>query len=1330
MSIELTQNLNSRQNEAVIHEKGPLLIVAGAGTGKTTVLINRLAHLVLKKGLSTEEVLLLTFTEKSAGELEERADKLLPYGYVDLWIHTFHGFCERLLREHALDIGLSADFKLLSSTEQWILIKKNLSRFELDYYRPLGNPTKFISEMLRHFSRLKDEDVSVSDYLKTAVENKDEDEMEVKRVKELAGAYATYNELLIENNFLDFGDLIVFTLKLFKTRPNILHAYQRQFKQIMVDEFQDTNWAQYELVKMLAQPNNNLTVVGDDDQCLPGNSLVQTKFGNKKIKDIKKGDEVATAVGKGYLSYSPVELVSKTKKKCRLLEFTLSSGKKITVTDNHKLFCFTPRVGNKKYYYVYLMFKQETGWRMGMTNDLAIRLRLERSADNIMPVGCYKTLEEARFNEELLSLKYGIPTSCFQERGGIMDKKIWSDRLYKELDVETGVRKLAFDKKIDLEYPPYCLQAVKRGGKSRIIISLEMCCRNYRSKYDKDGFLDHPQIFHTLSLETSDLKVIAALKKLNLSVTAAKKGKRVRISSIDLAYLGSIAKKIQKEVGGFIEVKMNIATSKEKYLKSLVIPAKNVFPGMSLPVTSSKGLVYEEVINRVEKEKEEIVYDLEVARTHNFIANGIAVHNSIYKFRGASLSNIMQFKDDYKKAKELVLVDNYRSRQEILDYSYHFIKHNNPNRLEDKLKIDKQLKSGANFPESKSPAVRYLQFNRGEEEVAFTAAQIADLYNQKKVDWLDFAILVRANDTAEAYVKELTRLDIPNQFVSLKGLYYKPIILDCLAYLRLLDNYHESSALFRVLSMPGFKVSHLDIITINKFARRKVWSLFEALRNIATIPGISVAARENINKLLELLDKHSKLVADSEPSKIFLRFAYDSGLVTSYDFDRDQEIFSYLNQFYQKIKKFEETMPASRLNDFMQLMDLELEAGEVGALRLDFADNDTVKIMTVHAAKGLEFKYVFLVNIVDKKFPTISRSEKIGIPENLVKEKVIAGKEAHIEEERRLFYVAITRAKEELFITGAKDYGGVREKKPSPFISEMGLDIFEVGNDQEFATKLEFLRDLDRLDEKTEIKNEKLVLPDKFSFSQLAAFSNCPLQYKFAFVLKIPVPTDKASLIFGRVLHNVLNEFLEPLLDSKQVFQDSLFESKKVILDDRKLLEIYESRWQEDGYASKEEREKYYQKGRDILKNFWRLWSEGEEPEVLFLEKNFTFKIGDGVIKGAIDRVDKMPDGTLEIIDYKTGNPKEKLEYTDKRQLILYKIFLEEFLGAKVSLLSYYYLEGGYKTSFVAKDKDVEKLRQEVLDEIAEIKLGNFPPNPTELCKYCDFRDICQWRLK
>ena len=164
-SIDLLSTLNPAQKQAVTHTDGPLLIVAGAGTGKTTVLINRLAYLIQEKDISPEQILITTFTEKGAKELEERADKLLPYGYVNLWINTFHSFGERILRDHALDIGLSPAFKLLTQTEQWILIKKNLNAFNLDYYKPLGDPTKFIHELISHFSRLKDENISPARYL-------------------------------------------------------------------------------------------------------------------------------------------------------------------------------------------------------------------------------------------------------------------------------------------------------------------------------------------------------------------------------------------------------------------------------------------------------------------------------------------------------------------------------------------------------------------------------------------------------------------------------------------------------------------------------------------------------------------------------------------------------------------------------------------------------------------------------------------------------------------------------------------------------------------------------------------------------------------------------------------------------------------------------------------------------------------------------------------------------------------------------------------------------------------------------------------------------------
>ena len=1010
--MELLKTLNSEQLRAVTHGEGPLLIVAGAGTGKTTVLINRLAYLVLEKNVKTEEILLLTFTEKAAGELEERADKILPCGYVDLWIHTFHGFCERILRENALDIGLSASFKLINETEQWILIKKNLELFALDYYRPLGNPTKFISEMLHHFSRLKDENISVEEYLKYARDleegkiaipqdkkeksaknktiKKDEtdsdddegDELEIVRIKELANAFKVYNQLLLDNNFLDFGDLIVYTLKLWRERPNILRTYQKQFKYIMVDEFQDTNLAQYELVKVLTKLNNNLVVVGDDDQ-------------------------------------------------------------------------------------------------------------------------------------------------------------------------------------------------------------------------------------------------------------------------------------------------------------------------------------------------------------------------AIYKFRGASISNIMQFKDDYQKAPEIVLTENYRSRQEILDRAYQFIQNNNPNRLEEKLKINKKLQAKAYDKKEKKGEVmenvQFYNFSNQDDELSYVSEKIISLYEagEGKLKYSDFAILVRANDTADIYVKELTRRNIPNQFMSWRGLYYKPLILDILAYFRLLDNYHESSALFRVLNMDIFKVSHSDLININQVANRKVWSLFEALKNIDVISGLSEKSIKNINKLLELINLHSALTAKESPTKILLHFAYDSGLIKNLDIDKNLETFSYLNQLYQKIRKLEESAPDLKLKDFLEVLNLELEAGETGALKLDFTDSETVKIMTVHGAKGLEFKYVFIVNLVDKKFPTINRGEKISIPNKLVKEIISESAESdiHLEEERRLFYVAMTRAKEGLFLSGAKDYGGIREKKPSRFITEAGLIPIESAN-LRLSERNEFLRDLHRLNAREIIieKVDNYPLPDKFSFSQLAAYSSCPLQYKFAFILKVPVLGDKASLIFGRVMHNTLYNFFLPLLDKNIRTQASLFSEpnkktqKNPISLDR-LLELYEEFWQVDGYKSKQERAEYKEKGLKAVNDYWKVYQTGMEPKVLFLEKKFSFRIGEDVIKGTIDRVDELSDGSLEIIDYKTGKAKA-LDYNVKKQLILYQIFLEEFLKKKVSILSYYYLESGQKASFVATEKEITKLRLEVMAEISEIKKRNFIAKPSPLCQFCDFNSICEFREK
>ncbi len=269
--------LNDEQRRAVTHDAGPLLIIAGAGTGKTTVITRRIAWLIAQRKARPEEILALTFTDKAAAEMEERVDTLAPYGYADVEIATFHAFGDRLLRQHALEVGLQPDFRILNRAEQIIFFRDRLFEFPLVRYRPLGDPTRHIHAIITLISRCKDEDIAPEEYQAyverlqaQAAKAPGDAELHDRAAQhlELAQTYAKYQALTAVAGVVDFGDQIVHALRLLRSRPYVLQNYQRRFKYILVDEFQDTNWAQFEIVKLLAARRANVAVVGDDNQAI------------------------------------------------------------------------------------------------------------------------------------------------------------------------------------------------------------------------------------------------------------------------------------------------------------------------------------------------------------------------------------------------------------------------------------------------------------------------------------------------------------------------------------------------------------------------------------------------------------------------------------------------------------------------------------------------------------------------------------------------------------------------------------------------------------------------------------------------------------------------------------------------------------------------------------------------------------------------------------------------------------------------------------------------------------------------------------------------------
>lgn len=978
--MKISTGLNKEQKKAVETTEGPVLIVAGAGTGKTTIISHRIAHIIEKKLAKPSEILALTFTEKAAAEMEERVDLLVPYGYVDTWISTFHAFGDRLLREKALEIGLPTDFRVLTRPQQILFVQQNLFAFNLEIFRPLSNPNKFIEAMLGLISRAKDEEVSPQDYLKyvgqlkkqlkkTKGEAKEELKSEIKRQSELANFYKKYEELKTTAGKVDYGDQVYLALRLLRERKDVLKEYQQKFKYILIDEFQDTNYTQNELVKLLAQVHTNICVVGDDDQ-------------------------------------------------------------------------------------------------------------------------------------------------------------------------------------------------------------------------------------------------------------------------------------------------------------------------------------------------------------------------SIYKFRGASIANILQFKNDFPDAKQIVLTTNYRSTQSLLDSSYRLIRFNDPERLEVKNKINKRL-IAARKRVGQLPSE--VSWQTSSEEADFVAAEIEKLVKKPTVEFRDIVVLVRANTQAEQILAALNIRGIPFKFSGLSGLYQQPEIRLLISFLNALSNFDDSLSLYDLAVSEIYQLPLKDCILLMDLARRGNKSLNFVMHNLNRFAELEISSeavaivdkiKSDFSELLELSRKENV-------GRILYRFLEKTDYLKRLDKEASVEAqikIQNIAKFFDKIREFIDLAQNETPRAFVNYLETLRQVGDEGAAADFDPEIDAVSVMTVHAAKGLEFKTVFMVGLVADRFPSRDRNEQLVLPAPLIKETLPSGN-FHLQEERRLFYVGSTRAKDRLYYTWAADTGGKRAKKISPFILE-ALDKTQSSGHHRAVSSLEKISQFNFAEKKTAalpVESKKII---ELSQGSIDDYETCAYKYRYAHVLRLPILRHH-NVVYGTALHAAVAEFWQTRLNGKS-------------LKLQNVLEVLENTWVNEGFLTAEHEEKRLIQAKTVIKSFW----ERERNNKLlptFIEKKFRFSLQNStvsvVVSGRYDRVD-ISKGNVKIIDYKSteNRSQEELEKNAKEsvQLKVYTLAYYKNYGIVPEFVGIHDLdsgsEGGYKPE-LAKIKRTEEEIIEVAQNIrANLRNDSFPANPkyfgrNPACNYCAYNSICPFSL-
>lgn len=896
--------LNERQVQAVRHNVGPALILAAAGSGKTSVLTNRVCRLITVENVDPRKIMLLTFTKKAAEEMVDRLGKL-PNMSKDIarkvTAGTFHSVFLSILRQNGMEKEIWSSTKSKEITIETIQRKLGLEQFK---------PEVILSQISSYKNRLIDVDSAPKDD---------------KNQRDFALIWGEYELHKIKNKLIDFDDMLILTYKLFKNNPGILERIRNQYDYILIDEFQDTNYAQFELARMIANPKNNLFAVGDDFQCQPEGTQVLTNDGYVPIEKLEPNKHKLVSYDKGHsiaIGFKDGYSFKKASRKYKGRIATIrAEGKESRCTPEHKWLVKWTQKAKEKTHVVYLM-KQDNRFRIGWCKlfstkgsfHLGVRSNIEK-ADAAWILLATEDRTEASLWESFLATKYGIPLVPFEPLNNAAHyTKETLDRLFEMSSnfLPERAMKCLTEHGRDINYPIWTPDKAfgQRSGKS--IMTIETC------------------------------NLISDLHSVPVQI----KGKEVKWTPLKVEF--------------------------------------EEFDGM--------------------------VYSLDVEKYNLYISDGLVTHNCIYSFNGARSDNILNFNKLYPDAKVIPLEINYRSSDYIVGLGSDIIKENT-----------QQMKKTVYSAKPSNVKPVFVQTLSAEEEATTIADHIQDAVANNNAKYKDYAILYRNNSNARAIFDELLIRKIPFiQFGSDLIFYEDPVVKPILAYLRLalkptdaksmeqiLPTLYLKKDLIKHISKEQMKnpishpIEHVFTSGLKPFQENKIRekiSLIKRLTNYKPIVAIKTIREEYEKYLIGDDDSEEKTL-----HKEIIKETLDELEASSIRFDTIEEYISFVNAVIRN-----------------SIIQKEMQKNP---------NSDSVKLMTIHRSKGLEFERVYIIHCSEEIIPSATALEEC-------KDVIPDGKSYDpLEEERRLMYVGVTRAREYLTISSIQMYRG-RILEPSRFVKK------------------------------------------------------------------------------------------------------------------------------------------------------------------------------------------------------------------------------------------------------------------------------------------------------